>query len=525
MGSDLYRVKVTEKQGRTVKLRVEVVHPDANYLSDNESFALMLLHEGLHGTQNAPLSQEISFEDTLDRGWLERYTRGFVERSEVQVASGSADGQKPEDWLKGTLTITATDPAWVAHLEPGAEFDSRAFDVASRFEECAPIRPGQVDPNAPVPEAFISAPGALWDNSGLPAVVRLAAYSASAYRSPKLRKGTFKASDLKDLDGQVVLYQGPYDDSLRVGLISLQGESIRFFTASDGGSGSSSSSEFEGSVGLAELIPGKRLGSKLKVSSLLRNLKPELRSAAVEGDAAVFRIAVPPGNEAFGSMSDEQLLALGFQLLIKPLLPTDEYASQKLLQPSPLAWTIEREVVRLFAPEERQLSQYIDGKMIPAGDTLPDESSLASRLARAIVAKTELVSGAAVDPGDLDALPEAKQREVLSAPWPELVVKVTPHHAAYLQHLGKPLSPSTLPQYFGDAAAWEGAIPTPATGPTGFGKQAAPTSAPSSSSSGTSSASPAQGGPKKLLKVVGIGCGVLVALMLLCLIGSALVGK
>jgi hypothetical protein len=307
MGSDLYRVKVAEKQGRVVKLRVEVVHPDSNYLSDNEAFALMLLHEGLSGTQNAPLAAEISFDDTLDRGWLERYTRGFIEKCEVKVESGSADGQSPEQWLKGTLTITATDPAWVSHLEVGAAFDSRAFDAASRFEECAPIHPGQVDPNAPVPDAFISAPGSLWENSGLPAVVRVAAYSASAFRSPKLRKGTFKAGDLKDLDGQVVLYQGPYDDSLRVGLLSLQGESIRFFTVSDGGSGSSSSSEFEGSVGLAEPIPGKRLGSKLKVSSLLRNLKPELRGVAVEGDSAVFRVAVPPGNESFASMSDEQI--------------------------------------------------------------------------------------------------------------------------------------------------------------------------------------------------------------------------
>ena len=67
MGSDLYRVKVAERQDRTVKLRVEVVHPDANYLSDNESFALMMLREGTEGATAAPLAQEVSFEDTLDR--------------------------------------------------------------------------------------------------------------------------------------------------------------------------------------------------------------------------------------------------------------------------------------------------------------------------------------------------------------------------------------------------------------------------------------------------------------------------
>lgn len=37
MGSDLYRVNVAAKQDRTVTLRVEVVHPDSNYISDRKS--------------------------------------------------------------------------------------------------------------------------------------------------------------------------------------------------------------------------------------------------------------------------------------------------------------------------------------------------------------------------------------------------------------------------------------------------------------------------------------------------------
>lgn len=523
MGSDLYRIKVAGKQDRTVTLRIEVVHPDSNYLSDNASFALMLLHEGTRGTQNAPLAQEISFEDTLDRGWLERYTRGFVERVEKKVESGSPEGQSSAEWLKGTITITATDPAWISHLAVGAEFDSRAFDVASELDDCAPIRPGQVDPNAPVPAAFLAAPGALWEDSGLPAVVRIAAYSASAYRSPKLRKGTFQAADLKDLDGQVVVYQGPYDESLQVGTLSLQGDSVRLFTAGDGSYGSSSASPFEGTVGLAELIPGKRLGSRLKVSSLLRNLKPELRSVTVEGDSAAFRIGVPPGCESFASPSEAQLLALGFQLLVKPL--GVEQDAQRLLAPSPLSWTIEREVLRLFPAEQRQISQYIDEKMVPVGDTLPDEGSLANKLARGFVTNAAIASGAAVAAGELDGLDEAAQRKVLGAPWPELVVKVTPVHAAYLQHLGQALTPSTLPQWFGEAEPWEGAPPAPATAPTGFGKRSAPAAAapPPPSSAPSSGTSPGSGS-SKVLKVAGLGCGAIIALALLCLLLGALLG-
>jgi hypothetical protein len=513
MGSDLYQVKVVEKQDRTVKLRIEVVHPDSNYLSDNESFALMVMREGAQGVADAPLAQEISFDDTLDRGWLNLYTRGFIERVESKVESGSSEGQTKEQWLKGTLTITVTDPAWISHLAVGAEFDSRSFDVTSDFNACPAIRPGQVDPNAPVPEAFISIPGAMWEDAGLPTVVRAAAYSASAYRSVSPRQGTFSAADLKDLDGQVVLVKGKYDESPKLALLNLAGDSVRLFSVSDGGHGMSSSAPFEGSIGRAELVPGKRLGSPLKLSRMLGNLKPKVLSAAVAGDATTFCIAVPPGNTSLESLSEDQLVALGFQLLLNPLFPKDSGA-QTLLQPSPLSWTVEREVLRLFPAEERQISNYIDGKMVPAGDSIPEQSGLSRRLARGFIAKTEIVSKpAATGPAGIDSLNEAQQREVLLAPWPELVVKVVPHHAVFQQHLAAPLEQLTLP-YISEAEAWEGAPAVPATAPTGFGKSAPPRAAAPSSSSG----------PNKVLKFVGIGCGVLVLLMLLCLVGGALVG-
>lgn len=524
MGSDLYKVKVVEKQDRTTKLRVEVVHPDSNYLSDNESFALMILHESTRDTK-APLAQEISFDDTMDRGWLGLYTRGFIERVESKVESGSSEGQTPADWIKGTLTITVTDPAWISHLVVGAEFDSRAFDMTSDFEACAPIRPGQLDPNAPVPEAFIAVPGSLWDDAKLPKVVRIAAYSSSGYRMVSPRKGTLSATDLKDLDGQVVLHQGQYDDSPRISFLHLDGDSVRFFSASDGGHGSSSSAPFEGSIGRAELVPGKRLGTRLALSRLLGNLKPSVLSTKIEGDTAVARIAIPPGNTSFEGLSGDQLPALGFQLLINPLLPKDSFSEEKMLEPCPLSWTVEREVVRLFPAEERQLSQYINNQMVPAGDSLPQQYALAQRLSRGFVAKAELVSQLAASTAALDSLTEAQQKEALLTPWPELTVKVTPHHAGYLQHLSAPREPRNL-DGVAEAQPWEGAPATPATGPTGFGKKTAPppqAAAPSSSYSSPAPAAP--GGPNKTLKIVGIGCGVLVGLFLFCIVLGAIFGK
>jgi hypothetical protein len=527
MGSDLYRVKVAAKQDRTVTLRIEVVHPDSNYLSDNESFALMVLREGLPSGADAPLAQEVSFADTLDRGWLGLYTRGFIERVESKIESGSSEGQSKEEWIKGTLTITVTDPVWISHLTVGAEFDSRAFDVAWDFSDCAPIHPGQVDPNAPMPEAFISVPGALWDaDPALPTVVRAAAYSSSAYRAPTMRKGSFTAADLKDLDGQVVLKQGEYDSSFELATLQLAGDSVRLFSVSEGGWGSSGSTPFEGSIGRAELIPGKRLGTRLKLSAMLGNLKPKALSCTVDADAATFRIAVPPGNTSLQELNDDQLPAFGFQLLLNSLLPKDPGA-QTLLRPSPFSWTIEREVVRLFSAEERQISQYIDGKMVPAGDTLPEQGGLGAKLARGFIAKAEVVSRPAASTAELDGLSEAQQREALLAPWPELVVKVTPHHAVYLQHLSAPFEPTTL-QYVSEAQPWEGSPAAPATAATNFGKPAPSSAAPSSSrpaAAASSAPSPSAGSSNKVLKIVGIGCGVIVLLFLMCVVLSVVFGQ
>jgi hypothetical protein len=454
----------------------------------------------------------------MDRGWLETYTRGFIERSAFQVESGSSEGQAPADWIKGTLTVTVTDPAWIAHLTPGAEFDSRAYDAASDFKDCAPIRPGQIDPNAPVPEAFIAVPGSLWDDPKLPSVVRAAAYSPSAYRMLSPRKGTLSAADLKDLDGQVVLHQGQYDDSPRISFLHLDGESVRFFSASDGSHGSSSSAPFEGSIGKAELVPGKRLGTRLRLSRFLSSVKAKVSAPKVEADAFVSTISLPPGNTSMDSLGEEQLPALGFQLLINPLLPRDSFGD-RVLAPSPFSWTVEREVLRVFPAEERQMSSYVDGQMVPVGDSLPDPGSLATRLARGFIAKTEIVSKPALVSGELDSLTEAQQRAALEKPWAELVVKVTPHHAVYLQHLSAPGDPTTLDSV-AEAQPWEGPPATPATAATGFGKK----QAPPSSSSVSPASSPSSGSPK-WLKVVGIGCGVMVALFLSCLILGVLVGK
>lgn len=520
MGSDLYRVTVAEKQDRTVRLKVDVVHPDSNYLPDEPSFALMVLRESTTHGKDAPLALEMSHADSLDQGWMRLYTRGFIEQVTAKIESGSGEATTKADWIKGSLTITVTDPAWISHLTVGMGFDSAAFSVVSDCEPCAPIRPGQVDPSAKAPEPFISAPGAMWNTPGLPRVVRLAAYSASAYRTVSPRKGTFSANSLKDLDRQVVLTQGEYDESPRLATLVLVGDSVHVLNGDEGSHGSSQSTTYEGSIGLAELIPGKRLGSKVRLSRLVDRLHPVIQSATVQGTEATFRIAIPPAHTDLLDLPEERKLSLGLTLLLTPLTQVD-YSVGAMLTPSPLSWTVEREVLKRLPPEERQSTSYIDGQMVVVGDCLPQVGRLAPRFARGFVAKVEVTAPPVERAASLDGMSEAEGRAFLEQPDRELLARVTPHHAVFLQHLSAPFPPRTI-EYVSDAEAWEGQPASPETAPTTFGRKPAPEPTQTPMRAAPSSSNQSSGERPPILKWVGIGCGGLILLMMLCLIGSAL---
>ncbi|MFI5914345.1 hypothetical protein [Dactylosporangium sp. NPDC051541] len=443
MGSELHSVKVLEKYDRTVTLGVEVVNPGQDELSENLSFALMVLREGTDGHPDAPLAVEVGFRDTLDEDWLQLYTRGFIE----SVRS------MPER----SLTVTVTDPAWIEHLRPGVEFAGRAFAAASDFDECEPIHPGRTDPDAPVPEAFISVPGALWTAGGLPAAVRASAYSAGAYHAPDLRTGTLSAADLTDLDGAVVLYQESGDDVPEVGLLALDGDSMAIHFVHPGVHGTTKRSPFTGSIGKAELIAGKRRGSRLRLSRVLRHVEPVLRDVIVDRGAATFSIVVPPGHTGLRALSEERLVGGALQMMLAPLRAGDEFFPR--LDPAPLSWTVEREVRRVCGDEHGQLPEFLGHPVHP--------HDMVERLARGFIASAEVVSRTPDRIGDadaLDALSEAGQRELLEQPWPELRLRVTPYHAVYLRHLDEPFDPLPLGGFLA-AQPWEGRPATPATAP------------------------------------------------------------
>lgn len=82
MGSDLYNVEAISKRARQVTLRVQCIHPDVVYSANSDAgFALMLLYEAVPYNGEAPLTSEVSFDDTLSEAWMREYARGFVRAS------------------------------------------------------------------------------------------------------------------------------------------------------------------------------------------------------------------------------------------------------------------------------------------------------------------------------------------------------------------------------------------------------------------------------------------------------------
>jgi hypothetical protein len=458
MGSDLYRVRATDKSERSVMLEVKVVHPDANHLPEDPSFALMLLLDDAPGT--SVLAQEVSVDDAMDDVWLQKYVRGFVSSVQVTIESGTAgygDDESPPDdeteaeeearlerrrasWLTGRYAISVTDPAWVEHLAVGKEWDSRAFAAGYDYDDCAPIRPGRVDPDAASPEGFLWIPRELWADmnppAGTPRLVPIPAYGVGAYRAIEPRTGTFSAADLRALDRQAVWVCGAASwEKPSVGVLVLDGTSISFVSGGSGGFGTIGFGEsFAGIIGQAELKKGARLGKRTSYSQVFSSLKPTLESATREGDAITFGLRLAPGSV----LPEGVDIGLGFYLMFAPLLKPGWNIE---LEDSPLSRAIEREVLRLL-PDH-------------SGPTLPELWQLVPKLASGFVGRFEVVRPPP-DDRSLDELSEADARRLLDGAWPEAKVKVAPTDPAFVAHLAGAITPRPVELHHGTAEPWEG---------------------------------------------------------------------
>lgn len=275
MDSDLYRVKVVEVFDTSVKLLVEVIHPEANDIPDSTGFALKLLHKAAwkHAALNDPsrddapfLLTEMSPKDVLDDAFLTRHGSEYVSRVSREIIGGSPEGKTHEEWLKATLDIEVTDPIYTEHLQQGAEYTCPPDEIPSNW----------IDP-ASLPDPYVIVPGSIFGNvPGVPAEVRVAAYGASAYRPVNLQSGTMGVDRLGVFQGNVVLYRTKSDMAMQIGTLHIAENTIYVLQVQSRVCWGSDSYEgaFEGKIALAELAPAKEYAPRLPVSDMFPDFTP-----------------------------------------------------------------------------------------------------------------------------------------------------------------------------------------------------------------------------------------------------------
>lgn len=424
MGSDCYRVKVLKKTARAVSLDVRVTYPRLDIPAD-KSFALMMLRENASGA--SALADAVGENEMLSEAWQRQYANGFIESVDVRdlenVPPAAAEDDsnhpywlEPARWLRGKLDVVVTDPAWIAHLEPGAAWDSRAFRAAEEYDPRAPMRPGDTGGEAPNAgdDGLMWVPTRLWASSGFPsggpAVVQVPAYEPRAYRAKDPKKGTFAAKDLRDLQYRCV----HATERGEQGVLVLRGKNIELLRFSDGSGGMSGwGHELPGPVGLLELKPGARRGVRVPYERVLRNLEPCLVSAKVSGRRVELGLEVPPGAPGKLVSSATDVLAL----IVAPLV-----GSSDLTKASPLTKALRAEMKR------RDVGYF--------PDLLPEVAS-------GIVERFE-VDAPRANTLDLDAAPQSEVKAFFSAPWPVCKVTAEVFQPAFLEHLAKPLRPTVL---------------------------------------------------------------------------------
>ena len=265
MGSDLYDVTVTSVKDKTVKLAVDVIHPDAGPAVADKSFALMMLWDT--ADDDDPIQKEISLDDALDAKWMKTYASGFV--TSVKAT-------------KKALDVVVTDAAWLKHFKKGKSYSSRAYKNASAYDKCAPIlfsKSKKVDVVVD-DESFIWVPRAVFaeyvqDVPDCPEVLQIPAYGDKAYVVVDAAKGDV---------GKARAWSGCAIQGTRsCGALVLDGKnSGRLVMYSDGSRGCGGVDL--GTVGRIALKKGARTKTKLSYEGVLRSMPGLVVGSEVRGD-------------------------------------------------------------------------------------------------------------------------------------------------------------------------------------------------------------------------------------------------
>lgn len=402
MGSDLFHVAVTAKSPTAVSLKVKSVHPDSGTPRANESFGIMLLREA---ADTGAFSDAVSWDDALDNAWQKKFARGFISKI---AARDVTEGKRPQ----ATIDITVTNPAWLAHVEKGATWDSRAFSLVQKFDKASPIAPeGAARASTDADDAFLWAPRAAWgrghDLKRAPELLEIPAYSPTAYTiGEKIAK---PQTVPKDWIGRAVRAEmwGRTDDGTLVSCARGQVTMATMGPSSYGSGGSAAG-------WIARLVPkAGRRGTKLSYDTVLGRVKVAPVSVSVKGKRATLTYRVPPGPRT---------------------LPVEDKAG--------IMWALRSglrdEHGHAYTRAGKQ-SAFVKQLATDLETLGGDEWSLLDRLADSYVRSFSVAIEPSADP---DAATPAEAKAIVGGEWPLATLEIEMSDAKLLAHLEK------LPPHF-----------------------------------------------------------------------------
>jgi predicted DNA-binding WGR domain protein len=433
--SDLYDVRAVSRSNKDLVLEVKVVHPDAMDISADRSFALMMLRDTVEDTD--PLAREVSLNDSMDKDWLKKYAAGFI--SAVRVtgvkdappAAARKDSHhrywdEPKNWMSGQLYVTVTDPAWIAHIKPGATWSSAAFCVTSTYDEHAPITPAAAAQTVDAEGMFVWIPRESLlhlDLTGLPALVEVPAYAETNYAVDEVMKAPIDVKRLRAWNGRPVRAEGEY--WTRYGALVIdEREHISVVSSDTTGSGAALFDPPK-SVGLLKPIAG-RPGAKLEYEKILDDAVTSVVSSEKRGTSLELEVRLPPDGRVLPIRTETDII----NILVTPLrYKSTEQGEYTQFKPSALSKALEQDL----ASRDMEGAHRIE-------EIYPE-------IAKQYVASLDINAPARAKNLHLDGLSHEEVRKALAEPWPVATVRVEVTDKKWLAHfeIDQPIALRRMP--------------------------------------------------------------------------------
>jgi hypothetical protein len=468
MGSDLYRVRVLDQRDETVRLGVQVIHPDAMDLPADRSFALMMLFEAVK--PGDPLEGEMGFDESIDPKWTQRHAAGLVTKVEVHSIENLPPDdlyddpywKNPDQWMRGEIEITVTHAAWIQHLQKDHTWASRAFKVAPKYDRCAPIVPtneapstkkkatsakktnkAKAEPASDPTAGFVLVPSEVFFARGREkaprTLLQMPAHGEGAYRATETRTGEEEiAAALKEWEGRAVELVG-FNGKCR-GALFDNGEHQSVVRMTANGSSFTSGVYNVKSIGLLELKPKARLGDTLRYETFLSMMRSRVVAMERAGAKVELTLQLPPlGKLPWLAHSTDALGVLTFGLA------HSEFEGAPLTKASFVPAANEAPIVVAAFEDKERLGIEWDG------------GGLCAAIADGYVREWNLALPE-LDVPDLDTADHATVRAFLERPRPTATLTMTMSDPAWLAHLDT-FEPYDLPGdgfRVGKADRWEG---------------------------------------------------------------------